>query len=418
MKVKSLPIIISSLLVPTSGAFAQQICNQSFAFAAQVTSTSGATSSTPSLCSSKADTFIDSFESIESISNAYQSKTEGVSINARFADISLQMSYQPNSAVLSFAFPELGVNQQIVGQGPSVVAARENAEDQFVEFIKKSNLAGRILKAQAQSSPSSAISGAGGLIPNMISNDFAIGTSGPVSFTGKDKTSTENLIGVGADASSYKLDNSGGTVNVTSIPLSYTVRFDSNPSRRLIFSLPLTMTEIEGAQSYQTGLGMALRLPVQSNWAITPAVKYGVVGSEDRATVAGVYSATLSSVYGFEALGLDMAIGNMVGFYQTSKFTSGEYSFDPDVKNSALRNGLLISQPVNIFGKKLAVEYSVVDTRYFGSEKPFMKEFQEVGVTVGNNRNAFDNSSFIRAGVGYQTGKGSEAVKANIGYWF
>ncbi|MDH4396738.1 MAG: hypothetical protein QE278_13755 [Limnobacter sp.] len=418
MKVKVLPIIISSLLIPSGGAFAQQICSQSFSFSAQVTSTSGTTSSTPVLCSSKADTFIDSFESIESVSNAYQSKTEGVNINARFADISLQMSYQPNSAVLNFSFPELGVNERIVGQGANVVAARDNAEDQFVEFIKKTNLAGRILKAQAQSSPSSAISGAGGLIPNMIANDFAVGTSGPVSLTGKEPTSNENLIGVGADAGSYKLDNSGGTVNVTSLPLSYTVRFDSNPSRQLIFSLPLTLTEIDGAQSYQTGLGMALRLPVQSNWAITPAVKYGVVGSEDRATVAGVYSATLSSVYGFEALGLDMAIGNMVGIYQTSKFTAGEYSFDPDVKNSAFRNGLLVSQPVNVFGKKLAVEYSVIDTRYFGSEKPFMKEFQEVGVTIGNNRNALDNSSYVRAGVGYQTGKGSEAIKANVGYWF
>lgn len=69
----------------------------------------------------------------------------------------------------------------------------------------------------------------------------------------------------------------------------------------------------------------------------------------------------------------------------------------------------------------MAAEYSVIDTRYVGSNKPFMSNMQEYGVTVGLHKDEAENNpklSNIRVGVTYMHGKGSKGFTANMGYWF
>jgi hypothetical protein len=122
--------------------------------------------------------------------------------------------------------------------------------------------------------------------------------------------------------------------------------------------------------------------------------------------------------YIFSLPDYDIAIGNMLAYNQTAKFSAGSYSFDPHIKNLAMRSGVLLSQPVTFKGKKLSLEYSLIDTRYLSGDRPYSKNSQEIGITVGTNKNAFYETSYIRAGLSFMTAKGSHGFTVNIGYWF
>jgi hypothetical protein len=182
--------------------------------------------------------------------------------------------------------------------------------------------------------------------------------------------------------------------------------------------MPLTQVSVDGAKAYHGGLGAAYRLPLTDRWTLTPGARYSVVASKDRATVSTVMSASLMSTYVLPLGGFDLAMGNMVGVYKTGKFSSGDYSFDPDVNLKMTRNGLMASVPTAMFGSKMAAEFSIIDTRYLGSEKPFVTDSQEVGITLGTNRKASNARSFTRLGATYVRSKTTKGFTVNLGFWF
>jgi hypothetical protein len=181
--------------------------------------------------------------------------------------------------------------------------------------------------------------------------------------------------------------------------------------------MPIMDAKTGNAHAYNFGLGLAVRLPVSDNWTLTPGVRYSAVASLDRATVSTVASASLMSTYVIPLGGVDLAVGNMIALYKTGKFRSGDYSFDPDIKLKMTRNGLMASLPTTAFGADTAAEFSLIDTRYLG-DKPFVSNSQEIGVTLGTNRNASNRHSFLRAGVSYVRSNVTRGLTLNLGYWF
>ena len=71
-----------------------------------------------------------------------------------------------------------------------------------------------------------------------------------------------------------------------------------------------------------------------------------------------------------------------------------------------------------MFGSKMAAEFSIIDTRYLGSEKPFVTDSQEVGITLGTNRKASNARSFTRMGATYVRSKTTKGFTVNLGFWF
>ncbi|MPN24925.1 hypothetical protein SDC9_172330 [bioreactor metagenome] len=115
---------------------------------------------------------------------------------------------------------------------------------------------------------------------------------------------------------------------------------------------------------------------------------------------------------------MDLVIGNMAGYHKTTKVSFGDYSFDPDLKTWALRNGVMLSQAVNLAGLPLAVEYSLVDTRYTGGTKFFVDNTQEIGVSVGTNRSGDLSKNYMRFGLRYLHGRDTNTVTLSGSYWF
>jgi hypothetical protein len=338
--------------------------------------------------------------------------SEVTSLNMRFNSLPIHLDFPNlgntgNGALLQFSIPQLGVNQAFHG------ADRDDSIDQLEDYLKKSGIINDIMKYQVAHTANNPITGPGGLLPTTVAADFGLnpeilpdgGVSGPVG----------NQFGVAPEFGSASFD--GRSSKSVTLPLSYTIRNDIDPRRQLMISLPITMIETEGAKSYTGSIGVAYRFPITRAWTLTPAVRYGFSGSADLAAAAAMYGASLSSNYVLRFTGFDLAIGNMVGYYQTGKFKVSGYTIDPDIKNTVLRNGVLVSQPINIGERAMSLEYSLIDTRYLGT-KLYTDNTQEIGVSVGSNRGTASARSNLRAGLKYLHGRDVKSFMLNVGYWF
>jgi hypothetical protein len=381
-------------------------CQRSFALRADTNGRIGNT-----ICGAKADQFLDALENLGDSNIAY-TLTSSALVQGKFADVGLILSYAANSTKLSYNFIELGESGSFTGP------TRVDSQDQFEDFVKKTDIIGRILRYQAQHSATSAITGVGGVITMAGMQDFntSFDTMSKLAASG-DGGSNNNLIGVGLSYGNYSVSGSADRLKTTSLPLSYTIRNDIDPRRQLVLSVPLTLVSIGGAQSVQGSMGIAYRVPLSDNWTLTPGARYGIVASKDRATLATVMSANLASTYAIPMDGFALGIGNMIGYYKTGKFSGSDYAVAPDIALTMMRNGIMASMPTAMFGPKMAAEFSLIDMRYIG-DKPFLDNTQEISFTVGTNRNAANARTFVRAGLSYLRGKNTRGLSVNLGYWF
>ena len=414
--------LVSALAAfPATQAQAQSACgalpnNVNYSLALTVSGSCHAVSTTT------ADQFIDklSTSGLNSMGLGYNG-TQVASINASFNTLGMNIVYPKagftgSGATLNFAIPGLNINKTFTGTD------RDDSKRQLSDYLKKTDLIGKIMKYQAEHTPTSPLTGAGGLLPSTTAADFnqnftdtATNIAAPLAAVKQEAGADTNLIGAALSYSS--LSTKDRDTKVVSIPLSYTIRNDMGPRRQLVLSLPITQIETAGAKSYHTGLGVAYRMPMNDSWTLTPSGRISVVGSKDLATVAGLYSVSLTSTYVWTLPDFDVAMGNMIGYNKTMKIKSGDYSFDPDIQSTVLRNGVMLSQPVTLGGKKMSVEYSLIDTRYTGT-KLYTDNTQELSVTLGTNKRAYSSRSFFRAGLSYIHGKDTDGFTLNFGYWF
>lgn len=397
-------LVLGAVCAP---AYSQQLnCNKSFGFRADVNGVTG-----QSLCASKISTFIDAAKDF-TLSNAAYGPTSAATAVGRLNDVNMVFRYDAGSNTLFYNFIELNESGSFTG------ATRDLSEEQFEDFVEKSDILGRLINYQAMNSPTSPITGVGGAIPTIGAADFAnsFDTMSNIGTVGQSEAGNNNLIGIGLSYGSY---NIAGTddVQTMSIPLSYTVRNDIDPRRQLVLSMPLTKITTGDAASYHGGLGAAYRFPLSDRWTITPGARYSIVASKDRATVTTVMSASLMSTYVMPMGSYHLGIGNMVGVYKTGKFSTGEYEYDPDINLKMTRNGLLLAMPATFFGSKLSGEVSLIDTRYLG-DKPYVSSTQEIGLTLGTNKRAGNARSFTRMGLSYVRGRDTSGFTANLGFWF
>lgn len=403
-------VVTAAFAAPASAALT---CNSIYGIALTVNSV------TEQRCMPTAQQFIDqlSTNALEGLVSTY-TETSPATIDARFNDVNVTITFPDAGTTLNFIIPELGINQSFTG------TTRDHSQEMLEDFLKNnSDIVSRIWNYQARTSPTSPISGPTGMIPMAVASDFntnftdfATNIAAPSAVVQQaGQAAGTNLISAGIGYQNATLR--GLSTKVYTLPLSYTFRNDLDPRRQLTLSLPLHMVEVERAKSYHTGLGIGARFPINDNWTLSPNLKFSLVGSVDQATVAGMYSGSLTSTYIFNFEAFDLVIGNMVGYYKTAKFRTGDYAFNPDIAMVGFRNGVMLSQPVTLGGKKLSAEYSFIDTRYTG-DKPFVNNLQEIGITLGTNKNAYTSRSFLRAGLTYSRGKKYDSWGANVGYWF
>ncbi|MBW2061960.1 MAG: hypothetical protein JRI95_10420 [Deltaproteobacteria bacterium] len=284
----------------------------------------------------------------------------------------------------------------------------------------------------AQNTPTDPIAGnPTSLMGNLVKNDFNVGfmdrateiapeVVAPPRPAPGERQVNANLIALKANIGTVQMGDFKGSYY--KLPLSYTFRSNQDPRRQLKISLPLAMLETAGARTYNAGFGIAVSLPVNKLWVLTPAANYSLVGSVDMGSAAQMISASLTSALSLESGKFTFNIGNMVGYYQTLKFQYSGYAFDPKINNTVLRNGLMISTPIS---RRFVIEIFVTDTRYFGTDL-FIDQYNEGGFAFGYAK-AFSKKKqgkvvnylrSLRIGATYIFAKDYNAWQANFGFVF
>lgn len=201
------------------------------------------------LASSSAEDTLDSLETARLSQTITYTGTEQASAAVNFRGLGMTLSYPAaGSRQLVFEVPSLGISRTFDGAGASVPEARDDAQDQLVEFLKTGNLLGQIMKELARVSPVDPIAGnPNSLQSRMVAQDFDGGFSSVASNLAAAPQAgarTPNLIGIGLQYGGYKQDDLQS--NAVTLPLSYTIRSSSDAGHQLNIRLPLTVVETDG----------------------------------------------------------------------------------------------------------------------------------------------------------------------------
>jgi hypothetical protein len=353
---------------------------------------------------------------LSGINAAYNSNSAAV-IRAGYLGFPIVISATASSPTMSLSIPGLNINQTFSAQ-----ATRDGNKSDLFDYLKSNgaNILSGIQQKLTQVSPISPVAGnPASLQSRMVADDFDRGfTQFASNIKGADEqgTSSSNLVGIGLSFQST--DTGKVKTDTMALPLSYTVRSDLDPRKQWTFYAPISQSDTAGAKAYGLNIGVAYRTPITDEWSIMPALGYGVTGSVDLGSAAAMMAASITSQYTLKLDGYDLAIGNMVGYLQSSTLSVGDYSVDPKVTNTVFRNGVLLSMPTSLFGPKKALEFSFILTNYTGSTL-YSNQYQEIGVTLGTNKGANTARSYMRAGLTYLSGdNGITATRMNFGYWF
>lgn len=307
-----------------------------------------------------------------------------------FRGVEIKTSFDGTNK-LTLKIPSIGVDETFGG------GSRKESIEKMEDWFKKNGKEKltELMQAFAKSTPNDPIAGnPNSLMGTMVHMDFDQAFTSnasnlrPIRIANIDRTGrNSNLIMLGGSYRSYRQDGVDNTQIL--VPFTYTWRFD-NSRNKLRFRLPLALQNIDGSKAFNLGLGVAFGWQVTDAWELTPAANYGAVGSIDLGSIGQIASGSLTSSYKIQLGDLQCGIGNMLGHYKTLKFSAGEFSFDPDIASTVLKNGVMLSIPTATWLHTLSwlrntvLELFVSDTRYFGTEL-FIDRYNEVGFAFGYN---------------------------------
>jgi hypothetical protein len=342
------------------------------------------------------------------------SGAEQVITAAQLNGIAANFVYPTGSPILQVNIPALNISETFAGATREASARLLHDWLKNQEFVRSS-----LFRAQAQTSANNAYSAPGGILWNTVANDFDSSLGEAATFSSGNQAnsagSTASLLGVGVVLSRHNVG--GYKVTSAAAPLSYTVRNDIDPRRQAMLRGGIGIVDRAGTQSYSGRASGAYRFPLSDAWALTPSFGAAIAGSNDAAYSVGMLHTSVTSTYLIEGNGFDVVIGNMLGYYKTVSPPVGKFAVNPDLAQVALRNGFLLSQPITLGGRKMSIEYSAADTRYFGSSI-YQRSSQEIGVSLGTNKSAYTSRSFFRTNLAFQHAKGSNGVVLTVNYWF
>jgi len=351
--------------------------------------------------------------------------TDSLDAKIGFRGLPINLSFGGGGTQLTLNIPDIGVNEVFNG------ATRDDSVTAMTDWLKSngSKAVEDMMKKLAEVSPVDPIAGnPNSLMATTVTNDFDIGftntaTKHTSSTSGSTKSSNDLMVH--ASYSSVDVDDKESK-NYT-LPFSYSINFDRNRDEKIIFYIPITYTEVEGAKAVSLGLKLGYQRPITENWTLTPTIGYSATGSVDLGTLAQLASTSLVSCYDFHLTkDLTLSMGNMVGYYTTVKLYEGEYAYDPGITNTVFRNALMLNIPTNSWIKDTSFEIFAIDTRYTGS-KLYIDTYQEYGIAYGfdqiseelldDNLKMLSKKSF-KVGFTYLNADKANGFKVNMGYSF
>lgn len=351
-----------------------------------------------------------SFESssLESLLSGY-TETSRATASINFRGLPITISYPTSGTTLTLDIPATGLDISFTG------ANRNASQDKLLEWFEGNGAAEltKLMRALAANTGNDPIAGnPNSIMATTVNHDFATAMN-------NSSQAEEGTGGFGFGFDYVSLDQQGLTNEKFTLPLSYTFRLKSTPKTAISLRLPIAYSTVDGAKSFSAGGGLAVTFPAKKNWFLTPSLMYGLGGSIDLGSAAHLVSGSLTSSYSLPSANgrVIYTLGNMIGYYSTLKLTIGEFTIDPDISNTVIRNGLMAQIPTEKIAKNSFLQLFILDTEYFG-DKLFINRYNEFGTAFGKLIKVFGSKKTIKLGITYLTSSESKGMSANFGYSF
>ncbi len=184
---------------------------------------------------------------------------------------------------------------------------------------------------------------------------------------------------------------------------------------RLELSLPLNYTQLEGADAFRVGSQLAVAvLAVKRTkeqpwlWQVTPHAGAVVAGSEDLVAGGLLASGGVTSYTSYRLNRWEFSMGNHISFHEGMKVTVGDYTFDPELSQQIVKNGLKIGRSL---GQRWYVEGYALDTEFL--QEAFTDRYLTVGLGVGYR--AANRRGYLMLGTYADIGSDYQAAHAQFG---
>lgn len=237
--------------------------------------------------------------------------------------------------------------------------------------------------------------------------------------TGEKATENANMLSIGAR---YRMTSGDFRSQSATIPLGYTFRFDDDARHQISVDIPITYQQVETGQVYNLGFGLGYSHPINSAWVLTGGVDYGATASLDLGSGGHVITGTVTSLYTLLlSEKLLLHIGNMAGQSATLPISAGDYSSDPGIENTVIKNGIMFYTPTPNILPFSGIELFALDTRFFGS-KLYNDSYTEIGTSFGFSRVSVEGAKrydkIFRIGFSGIIARNNNGFMANMGYSF
>jgi len=359
--------------------------------------------------------------------------TSAANLNANFRGLPVSFSYAANSTTLIMSVPAIGLNQSFTG------ATRADSQSLLTDWFKSSGQGAieQFMKKLAAVSPVDPIAGnPSSLMSQSSTASFNNGVSAVVEQTPSTNLANVSIIRANTAplGTSYLATSQAGLESkLYSLPLAYSFSFSDNPGKKINIMLPISLSDTQGAKAVSLGLGVSMNFPIQKNWVLTPAYSYGVSASVDMGSVGQVETGSVTSAFKLDTANGYAIMGNMVGYTQTTtRLYSGAYAFDPGIKNTVYKNGLIYGFNTDSFMPHSSLEVFATNTLFTGTEL-YLKTYNEYGFSYGLTKIHEESLgdadlaqkvirqtvSKLRVGLTYlDGGSKTKGVQLNFGYSF
>jgi hypothetical protein len=348
-------------------------------------------------------------------------ETSAAEVRVNFRGLHLIASVPENSSAMTLSIPSLGINETFDGGNRDASAElagdylENNGERLYQELLRVSPvdpLAGNPSSLQSDMVAASFEAGM-----DLVGSSFDAGID-PV----YDNVEKGGSFGIGTQFGRFSYGDYDQ--DVYKLPISYAYTFSNYD--KIIISAPLTLTETEGARAYRANLNVGYRKNLSARWSLTPSIGYGITGSDELGSLGHLVSVALTSdLTIYRGPKYQVSLGNMVGYYHSMPVRYADIDIDYDLNNTIIRNGLLVSVPLQkrFWGRDFSLDFYVTDTRFFGDEV-YSDNFQEIGFSFGPRHSANKlkpntSSQPIGIGIKYLRGDGDiEGLQLSFGYRF
>ncbi len=356
------------------------------------------------------------FQSLENVPFNAQLTYAGVN-NALFFNVS-DLGGGAWQAQLSSPFHPGLINRTFSGQ------SRAEVETQIQDYLKRDGLSdlARFLKAISEQSAHGTMVGNPNSTTALTANYSFTEYGMAMTETAEEKEDPKEATGVGmamvGDVGFIKAQgieaNSYSFTPFLPMKLSSRVRLD--------IGVPMNYTEVGGAQVFRGGLQLAMPiLVVKRNykegrpwlWQVTPHGGTQIAGSFDLVAGGVINSAGVTSLIAYDFGKFEISMGNHISFHESLEISIGDYTFDPQISNQIVKNGIKVGVP---FAKRWYAEAYAIDTELLGSGN-FMSRYTTLGGGVGYKFLGKADSAKKKKGyamIGAYSNFGTDWTSANI----